>query len=106
MELGRIMKDVATGQTALLERSTLTLAASTGILGTALSALMGPLGLIVAIAGAVIAAFVSISLEQSKFNRALIETGNFAGTTVDGLEAMKNTIGSSRGEYSAAASAL
>jgi len=35
MELGRIMKDIATGQTALLERSTLTLAASTGYLGSA-----------------------------------------------------------------------
>jgi len=44
--------------------------------------------------------------EQSKFNRALIETGNFAGTTVAALEAMKEQIGSSRGEYSAAATAL
>ena len=106
MELGRIMKDIATGQTALLERSTLTLAASTGILGTALSALLSPAGLVVAVIAAIIAAYVSIQIEQAKFNRALIETGNFAGTTVDGLEAMKDQIGASRGEYSAAATAL
>lgn len=106
MELGRIMKDIATGQTALLERSTLTLAASTGVLGNAISALLGVWGLVAAAVVAVIAAFASAESEQSKFNHALIETGNFAGTTVAGLEAMKDQIGSSRGEYSAAATAL
>lgn len=89
MELGRIMKDIATGQTALLERSTLTLAASTGILGNAIGALLGPWGLVAAAAIAIVAAFVSAESEQSKFNRALNETGNFAGTTVASLEAMK-----------------
>lgn len=106
MELGRIMKDLATGQTALLERSTLTLAASTGILSSAFSVLLGPIGAVLAVVGLFAAAYASSQIEQSKFNRALIETGDFAGTTVDSLEAMKNAIGSSRGEYSAAATAL
>jgi len=105
-EVGRIMKDLATGQTAMLERSSFTLASSMGILGSAISFLLSPLGLVAIAIAAAVAAFVSIEMEQSKFNRALIETGNFAGTTVAGLEAMKEQIGSARGEYGAAATAL
>lgn len=59
MELGRIMKDIATGQTAMLERSTLTLAASTGLLASAFTATGAAVALLAAPFVAAIAVVIS-----------------------------------------------
>lgn len=78
-EVGRIMKDLATGQTAMLERSSLTLAGSMGILGNAIAFLAsGPgaaIGLLVAAIGGAIAIFVSASNELDGYRKSLITTG-------------------------------
>lgn len=93
MEVGRIMKDLATGQTALLERSTLTLAASTGILGNALGALLSPIGLVaVAIVG-IVAAIISHARATDELNKSLAATGNYAASSASEISQMAEQVG-------------
>lgn len=86
-EVGRIIKDLATGNYALLERTSLTLAASTGVLSSAFAFLASGPGvaialLVAAVVGAV-AIFVSAENELENYRKSLIATGQTQLETAD-----------------------
>lgn len=93
MELGRIMKDLATGQTSLLERSSLTLAGSMGIFGSALGALLSPIGLVVAAIVGIVAAIISHARATDELNKSLAATGNYAASSAGQLSSMAEQVG-------------
>lgn len=93
MELGRIMKDLATGQTALLERSSLTLAGSMGILGGALGFLLSPIGLVIGAIVALGATIISHARATDELNKSLAATGNYAASSASELSSMAEQVG-------------
>jgi phage-related minor tail protein len=81
LEMGRLIKDIATGQWDRLGQSSMTLANQAG----AMSALFSPLGIAITAVVASLAAFLamaeSVAVENDKLNASIQLTGNYAGTT-------------------------
>jgi len=92
-ELGVLVGELARGDFSNLEGSLLTLANRAGVLTVILS----PIGLIIASLTASLVAMgvaaVQGAEDQEKLNRAIIETGNFAGVTSGQVNAYVDTIG-------------
>lgn len=88
MELGRLVKDLATGQYGRLTQSGLTLANYTGVM----SAIMSPIGLVIGATTAALVAFGAAALtgerDVQQLNQAIIESGNYAGVTTGQLRTM------------------
>lgn len=88
MELGRIFKDLATGQTALLERSAFTLAGSMGLLSAAITGLFTVSGAVV-VAFAAVAAVMGVlaykaieaAKQQDEFTKALASNNDASGVS-------------------------
>lgn len=97
-ELGYLVKDLATGQYGRLSQTSLTLAANTGIMGTAFS------GAGVAVAGvtALLAAYAvgtgEAYLNEQKLNQAVAQTGNFAGVTMGEVNGLASGLGNATGK--------
>lgn len=110
MEMGRIFKDLATGQTALLERSAFTLAGSMGVLSSAIGFLATGPGAVLAILGAAIAGaiaiFVSAENELDGYRKSLIMTGQTQLETAEQVRASAESVGATTGQYSAARTAM
>lgn len=68
--------------------------------------LINPLTIAASAAAALGVAYYQGSKEASAYNAALINTGNFAGTSADSLAGMANRIGQTTGSVSGAAAAL
>ena len=91
--------------------SLIVLAEYSGAATRAMSALVGPIGVVVGMMALVGYEAIHGALEQDKFNKALITTGNYAGLTADRFNAMAAaaakashaTIGESSGALLAAA---
>jgi len=92
LELGRLVKDLATGQYGRLGQSSLTLANYSGVLGAAMS----PLGVAIGATTAALVAFGAAALagerDVQQLNQAIIESGNYAGVTSGQLRTMADQI--------------
>jgi lambda family phage tail tape measure protein len=105
-ELGLLVKDLATGQVGNFERSALTLANTSGVLGAAFSLTGLAVAGLVAGIGGLAAAYVVGSGEATEFSKAIILTGNAAGLTTDQYADMAKAIGATGVGQHAAAEAL
>lgn len=92
MEVGRIVKDLATGQYSMLERSSLTLAGSTGLLSSAFNFLLSPIGAVVVALGAaavaLIAYYVGIAQRTQEFTQSIESNNAAAGLSVQAMLAL------------------
>lgn len=99
-ELGRLAGDIANGNWGRFEQTSLTLANYTGLMSAAFS----PLGLAVIATTGAIAAFAVAANDaaagQNAFNKAIQETGNYAGVTASDLEQMAQRITPANGSLS------
>ena len=99
-ELGRLAGDIANGNWGRFEQTSLTLANYTGLMSAAFS----PLGLAIIATTGAIAAFAVAANDaaagQNAFNKAIQETGNFAGVTSSDLEQMAQRITPANGSLS------
>ncbi|MBS0218077.1 MAG: phage tail length tape measure family protein [Proteobacteria bacterium] len=106
LEMGRLLKDMATGQWGSFERTSLTLANYTGLMGAAFSAtglaVLGALGAVAAIVGV----YESGIRQTEEFERALISTGGAAGVTAGQLGDMRDKVGDATGKFGDAQTAL
>ncbi|MBO1764972.1 phage tail length tape measure family protein, partial [Escherichia coli] len=105
-EIGVLIGELARGNFAAFEKSLITLARQTGLLTTGFQLLLGPIGLIAGIAAIAIVAFVSLEVEQSRLNKAIISTGNYAGVTVAQVQQLGTTVGAQTGKISETRQAL
>jgi phage-related minor tail protein/type II secretory pathway pseudopilin PulG len=110
VELGRMFKDIATGQYGRLTQSTTTLAAQTGLLTAAMRALISPMGIVaglgVGLFAGIVAEAISASAELDSFNKSLIATGGYAGESAQQLSSLASGIGVATGHFSDARTAL
>jgi len=88
LEMGRLIKDIGTGQWGRLASTGTTLANQAGFI----SALFSPIGLaiggIVGSLGLFAVAAIQAQDDAAKFNQAIIQTGNYAGVTSGQLTLM------------------
>jgi phage-related minor tail protein len=89
-----------------MRKSLITLSRQTGLLTSAFNLMLGPVGAVIAIAGMAIAVFSALEEEESKLGRAIIATGNYAGTTVSQVQALGTSIGAQTGRIRDARAAL
>ncbi|WP_250501974.1 phage tail length tape measure family protein [Caballeronia sp. AZ7_KS35] len=87
-EMLRLANDLATGNFGRFEQSAMVLAEQMDLLGKVASptgvAILG----VAAAVGGFVAATVHVQSQLDEMNRALVMTGDYAGTTVDGLRDM------------------
>jgi phage-related minor tail protein len=100
LELGRLVKDLATGQYGRLEQTGLTLASYSGLMSAAFSPAGLAIGATLASLGLLSAALIKNYEDEQKFNEALLSTGNYAGVTGSALQQMASNLGASSGEFS------
>lgn len=81
-------------------------AGSMTILAQALGLTLNPITALVGLFGAAAYQAAKGSFEQDKFNAAIIDTGNYAGTTVGNLDEMVNAVGRTHGAFKDAAKAI
>lgn len=93
-------KQLATGNFNGIGNSLFSIANITGKLPPLFSAAALSVGVFIAAAYKMYQVVRTIVSEQERFNRALISTGNYAGTTAGGLEAMSQRIGKINHNYS------
>lgn len=80
--------ELSQGQYKRFGGSLLVLAEYSSTAKNALSALVGPLGIVAAVVGLTAAQVIHGAIEQDKFNKMLVMTGNYAGLTADRLNAV------------------
>ena len=104
-EVGRLAADVANGNWGRFEQTSLTLANYTGVLGAAFTGTGAIIAGVVAAVGLGVLAFEKGSAEAENFSKALLLTGNIAGTTSQRLADMARNIASATNttEHSSAA---
>lgn len=95
-----MFKQLASGNFASAGNSLLTIGNMTGRLPPLFNAATLSVGLFVVAVYKMSQVISSIISENERFNRALISTGNYAGTTAGGLEAMSQRIGKINHNYS------
>ncbi|MBS0212306.1 MAG: phage tail length tape measure family protein [Proteobacteria bacterium] len=105
-EMGRIGADIAQGNWGRMEQSALTLANATGLLAPLFTATGAAIAGVAVVVAAYFAAVAAGEAQQEALERALIITGNAAGTTTSQLAGMRDNIGRATGQYGAAQQAL
>ncbi|WP_085165903.1 phage tail length tape measure family protein [Gilliamella bombi] len=98
--IASMFKQLASGNFASAGNSLLTIGNMTGRLPPLFSAATLSVGIFVAAAYKMSQVISTIISDQERFNRALISTGNYAGATAGGLEAMSQRIGKINHNYS------
>ncbi|MWP48815.1 MULTISPECIES: phage tail length tape measure family protein [unclassified Gilliamella] len=93
-------KQLATGNFNGISNSLFSIANMTGKLPSLFGAAAISAGVFIAAAYKMSQVISTIISEQERFNRALISTGNYAGATAGGLEAMSQRIGKINHNYS------
>jgi hypothetical protein len=88
VELGRMIKDISTGQYGRLAQSTTTLASQTGLLGSAFSLLVSPIGLVVGAVAAAAVGYVLLTTRNDALSKSLAATGNYAASSAAELRAL------------------
>lgn len=98
--IASMFKQLASGNFASAGNSLLTIGNMTGRLPPLFSAATLSVGIFIATAYKMSQVISTIISDQERFNSALISTGNYAGATVGGLEAMSQRIGKINHNYS------
>ncbi|MFQ0994876.1 phage tail length tape measure family protein, partial [Gilliamella sp. BG2] len=98
--IASMFKQLANGNFASAGNSLLTIGNMTGRLPPLFSAATLSVGVFIATFYKMSQVISTIISDQERFNRALISTGNYAGATVGGLEAMSQRIGKINHNYS------
>lgn len=106
LELGRLVKDLATGQYGRLEQTGLTLASYSGLMSAAFSPAGVAIGATLATLGLLSAALIKNYEEEQKFNQELLATGNYAAVTGSALQQMASNLGATTGQFSASHDAV
>ncbi|MHB1273613.1 MAG: phage tail length tape measure family protein [Rhodanobacter sp.] len=88
LEMGRLGKDIATGQYTRFGQSFLTLANYSGVMSAAMSTTGLIIGGVTATLGLFAAAALAGEADEAKLNQAIIATGNYAGVTAGQLREM------------------
>ena len=97
LEMGRLLKDVATGQWERLGQTSMTLASQSGLMSVLFNPLSLAIAAVVGSLGAFVVAAEQVAAENDKLNRSIQSTGNFAGETVSGVNKMAASITSANG---------
>lgn len=105
-ELGVMIGELARGNYTRLEGSTITLANRTGLLSTALNAVLSPLGLVAVAAAAVGYSIFEAGEDFEKMEGTVLATGEAAGFTAGQLVGIADRIGESTGSISNATEAV
>jgi phage-related minor tail protein len=105
-ELGVMIGELARGNYTRLEGSTITLANRTGVLSTALSAILSPLGLLAIAAAAVGYSIFEAGQQFEAMEGTVLATGDASGYTAGQLIGMADKIGQSTGSISNATEAV
>ncbi|KAA0983314.1 phage tail tape measure protein [Pseudomonas sp. ANT_J28] len=87
-------------------RAVAQIGAGAGASAAGLLTVLAPLALATAAVGALAVAYFKGSAEQDAFNKSLILTGSYVGTTADGLASMARQVSSTVGTTGAAAAVL
>lgn len=98
--IASMFKQLANGNFASAGNSLLTIGNMTGRLPPLFSATTLSVGVFIATFYKMSQVISTIISDQERFNRALISTGNYAGATAGGLEAMSQRIGKINHNYS------
>lgn len=98
--IASMFKQLASGNFASAGNSLLTIGNMTGRLPPLFSAATLSVGVFIATFYKMSQVISTIISDQERFNRALISTGNYAGATTGGLEAMSQRIGKINHNYS------
>ena len=98
--IASMFKQLANGNFASAGNSLLTIGNMTGRLPPLFSAATLSVGVFIATFYKMSQVISTIISDQDRFNRALISTGNYAGATAGGLEAMSQRIGKINHNYS------
>jgi phage-related minor tail protein len=98
--IASMFKQLANGNFASAGNSLLTIGNMTGRLPPLFSATTLSVGIFIAAAYKMSQVISTIISDQERFNRALISTGNYAGTTSSNLNEMSNRIGAINSNYS------
>ncbi|XKM14236.1 phage tail length tape measure family protein [Orbaceae bacterium ac157xtp] len=93
------MRQLSSGNFSAAGNSLFNIGNSTGKLPALFSAATLSVVAFVAAAYGVYKVISTILAEQERFNRALISTGNYSGTTASGLETMSKSVGSINHNY-------
>jgi lambda family phage tail tape measure protein len=83
-----IIRDVSKGNFSRVTSEVVTLGNNVGFLPKVLSAVLGPLGLVIAGFAVFGAGVVAAQREEDKYNRSLLATGGFAATTASEIKGM------------------
>ncbi len=105
-EVGVMIGELARGNYTRLEGSTITLANRTGLLSTALNAVLSPLGLVAVAAAAIGYSVFEAGQDFEKMEGDVLATGQAAGLTAGQLVSMADRIGESTGSIGNATEAI
>lgn len=105
-ELGVLIGEVARGNFAALEGSTITLANRTGLLSAAFTGTGAAITSVLGIAAGLIALYAASEARTDAFNRSLEATGNYAGSSDGQLRNLVSTIGAQTAAYDKADEAV
>lgn len=103
LQLGNALAD---GNFKVAAHNILELGTNTGASAASMLALVAPVGLVAAAIGGLAVAYYQGSKEQDAFNKSLILTGNFAGSSANQLSDMARQVSTTVGTTGAAADVL
>ncbi|WEN13703.1 phage tail length tape measure family protein [Rhodanobacter sp. AS-Z3] len=98
LEMGRLIKDISTGQWGRLASTGTTLANQAGFISLLFSPLGLAIGAVVGSLGAFAVALEKGYQEEEKINQAIVVTGNYAGVTVGQIDALAASMGAVSGK--------
>ena len=99
LSITSMFKQLARGNFASAGNSLLTIGNMTGRLPPLFSAATLSVGAFIGVIYGVTKVISQLNAEQNRFNKALIATGNYAGTTSSRLNEISNKIGKINGDY-------
>jgi phage-related minor tail protein len=88
VEIGRLVKDLATDQPQRFAQSFTTLASQTGVLGSAMKLLVSPIGLVTAAVVAAAGIYIHFAAQNDTLTKSLAATGNYAAADAQQLKAL------------------
>ncbi|WP_050463280.1 phage tail tape measure protein [Herbaspirillum autotrophicum] len=105
-ELGVLARELGRGDFSAASRSFSIFAERSGLMATLLSPAVLMIGALVAVVATLSFGAYKAAEEQTKFNNALVLTGNYAGTTASGLHELASEASSAMGSVGSAREAV
>ena len=106
IEMGRLIKDLSTGQWDRLGQTSMTLASQAGLMSVLFSPLGLAIGAVVGSLGAFVLAAEQVATENDKLNQSIAATGNTAGTTTGQIDKLASGITTANGSISTSRAVL